>query len=234
MSSNPTDPGFELGRAHAGRPPKYTLEQILGASLGVARLVGLEGLTMGAVAAQIGAKPATLYRYVGNRDELLDATVDYLVSLRELPALPTSAASAQERRTWLADMAVMTRDHLLEVRGAADYLLLNGPTGEAGLRFMSRVCLVLGETGRSPLEVARAYDLFLTVISAYTSKTERLAVKNDGALRAQRLSDRYAAMGTDLVLDGVLAGFTGDMDGSFREATEAIIDWIEPLSAEPC
>lgn len=228
MSERPTVPSNIVKAVRRGRPPKYTSAQIVDAALLVARRTGLDALSMAEVASELGTTQATLYRYVDNRDHLLHSVVDKFLASATLPDPPRGGSSSQERAGWLVAMVLETRDHLLQVGGAADYLLLNGPTGEAGLGFMAMICQVLSLPGRPPAEIARAYDLLMTTAMAYTSKTERLAAVGGSVPRMDALADLQNAVGRDPLLGAVLSEFSGDMDRAFRSATQTIIDQIEP------
>lgn len=61
-----------------GPKPKLTQEQIVTAGIDVADRTGLEGLTMRAVADQLGISTMALYRYVPGKGELLDLMLERL------------------------------------------------------------------------------------------------------------------------------------------------------------
>ena len=59
-----------------GRPPARTRRQVVAAAIAVADAEGLDALTMRRLAAELGAGPMSLYTYVRDKDELVDAMVD--------------------------------------------------------------------------------------------------------------------------------------------------------------
>ena len=70
-----------------GRPPAYTREQVVDASIRLADADGLDAVTMRRVAAQIGAGAMSLYTYVPDREHLIDLMVDAVAAESALPAL---------------------------------------------------------------------------------------------------------------------------------------------------
>ncbi|MEV6303981.1 TetR/AcrR family transcriptional regulator C-terminal domain-containing protein [Actinoplanes sp. NPDC051861] len=70
-----------------GRPPAYTREQVVDASIRLADADGLDAVTMRRVAAEIGAGAMSLYTYVPDREHLIDLMVDAVAGEPDLPAL---------------------------------------------------------------------------------------------------------------------------------------------------
>jgi len=124
-----------------GRPRRLSLEDVLDAGIAV----GLENLTMAAVAERLGVRVTVLYNYVANRDELVR-----LASARVAHAHPFPTDNGQH---W----AIYVCEHSLALFG-----LLTGP-GDILTSFMAggqgpeveidraEMCLsVLGERGIDP------------------------------------------------------------------------------------
>lgn len=63
-------------RGRRGPAPEHDLERIAAAATALADADGLAAVTMRAVAAALGTGPASLYRYVRTRDELVELMVD--------------------------------------------------------------------------------------------------------------------------------------------------------------
>jgi AcrR family transcriptional regulator len=87
MSADPLENASGLPASHAaawglrerpskGPKPGLSLERIIAAGLAVAATDGLAAVSMGRVAAELGAGAMSLYRYVGSKDELLELMVD--------------------------------------------------------------------------------------------------------------------------------------------------------------
>jgi AcrR family transcriptional regulator len=63
-------------RPHKGPKPALSLPRIVAAAVRVADAEGLDAVSMGRVAAELGAAPMSLYRHVSAKEELLGLMVD--------------------------------------------------------------------------------------------------------------------------------------------------------------
>src|SRR5271154_2120266 len=63
-------------RPHKGPKPALSLARIVDAAVRVADAEGLDAVSMGRVAAELGAAPMSLYRHVSAKEELLTLMVD--------------------------------------------------------------------------------------------------------------------------------------------------------------
>src|SRR5580658_7206567 len=63
-------------RSHKGPRPALSLSRIVAAAVRVADTEGLDAVSMGRVAAELGAAPMSLYRHVSAKEELLRLMVD--------------------------------------------------------------------------------------------------------------------------------------------------------------
>jgi len=84
----------------AGRPAERSRAELTAAAIALADRDGLDAVTMRRVAASVGTGPASLYRYVAARDELVDLMVDAVAAEYELA--PASG-------DWLADLVEFAR-----------------------------------------------------------------------------------------------------------------------------
>src|SRR6478735_11551690 len=75
------------GPARAASQQRVSLsrERILRAAIAVADSGGIGALTIRSLAHELGVKPMSVYHYVANKDEILDAIVDIVFSEIELP-----------------------------------------------------------------------------------------------------------------------------------------------------
>ncbi|MFH9606519.1 TetR/AcrR family transcriptional regulator [Streptomyces sp. NPDC017448] len=119
-------------RGARGPAPERSRAQITEAALALADADGLAAVSMRALAQRLGTGPASLYRYVGSRDELLDLMADAVAAeldlsgaeggdwLDGLVGLALQSRAAHVRHPWLADL----NDRRGEVLGphAIDYL----------------------------------------------------------------------------------------------------------------
>jgi AcrR family transcriptional regulator len=140
--------------ARRGRPNKVNRDQIVDA----AHSLGLDGLTMQAVAAKLEVSPGALYRHVGGLDDVARSVTD-----RMRRDLEREARSDEGWRDWLRDLAVVIREQLggsaSALLGSTDRRPMRMDIGEPGLR-------LLIEAGLPPVDAAHA--LWLVVRAAAT------------------------------------------------------------------
>ncbi|MFJ7056843.1 TetR/AcrR family transcriptional regulator [Streptomyces griseobrunneus] len=119
-------------RGARGPAPERSRYEITEAALALADHEGLAAVSMRALAQRLGTGPASLYRYVGSRDELLDLMADAVAGELDLSAAPggdwlgdlvglaLQSKAAHARHPWLAEL----NDRRGEVLGphAIDYL----------------------------------------------------------------------------------------------------------------
>ena len=83
-----------------GRPAERSRAEVTAAAIALADSEGLEAVTMRRVAAAMGTGPASLYRYVLTRGELIDLMVDAVAA--EYEHVPPTG-------DWLADIVEVAR-----------------------------------------------------------------------------------------------------------------------------
>ncbi|MER5553924.1 helix-turn-helix domain-containing protein [Streptomyces sp. NPDC002793] len=132
FEARPTTVWSRPRRGSRGPAPERSRQQITEAAVALADADGLAAVSMRALAQRLGTGPASLYRYVGSRDELLDLMADAVAGeldlstppsgdwLGDLVGLALQSKAAHVRRPWLADL----NDRRGEVLGphAIDYL----------------------------------------------------------------------------------------------------------------
>ncbi|XVX20004.1 TetR/AcrR family transcriptional regulator [Actinomycetota bacterium] len=98
-----------------GRPASHSRDEITATAIAVADRDGLAAVTMRAVAAEMGTGAASLYRHIGNRDDLLDLMVDATAADIDLATPPGRAGlialgerllAVMQRHTWLPELAI--------------------------------------------------------------------------------------------------------------------------------
>ena len=82
-------------RAGVGRPAQHSRAEITAAAVMIADREGLDAVSMRRIAAELGAGAASLYRYLGSREDLLDLMTDS-TGAEFVLAAPTG--------DWLADL----------------------------------------------------------------------------------------------------------------------------------
>ena len=92
--------------------PQLSRERILAGAVAVADQGGVDALTIRSLAAHLGVKPMSLYYYVANKSEILDAIVDGIFNEISLPTVDgdwraeihlraTSARHVLRRHSWV-------------------------------------------------------------------------------------------------------------------------------------
>jgi AcrR family transcriptional regulator len=108
-------------RPHKGPKPALSLARIVDAAVRVADAEGLDAVSMGRVAAELGAAPMSLYRHLSAKEELLELMVD--AAWGDPPAAP--AAGGEWRAglaRWAWAMHAAARRHPWVVRIALNSL----------------------------------------------------------------------------------------------------------------
>jgi AcrR family transcriptional regulator len=132
-------------------------ERIVDAAIRVIDRDGIEGLSMRALGRECEVEAMSLYRYVANKDELLDAVQEGIVAQMQLAAhgaswLDTLEAAAREFRRVLAEHP---RAIGLFVRPAAT---------AGALAALEQVWRVLVKAGFNELDAMRAFQALLAFI----------------------------------------------------------------------
>lgn len=103
-------------RSGRGPVPEYSTAEIAQAAVALADAGGLSAVTMRAVAAAVGTGPASLYRYVRTRGELLELMIDRVIAedlgdgsrsgdpVADLLALARRTLGTFRRHRWLVGM----------------------------------------------------------------------------------------------------------------------------------
>src|ERR671917_978503 len=89
-----------------GRKPRVSREQVLDAALELADEGGLAAVTMASVGASLGVEAMSLYRHIGNKEEMLDGLVDRVFAEIEVPADAPDWREALRRRAVSARAAL--------------------------------------------------------------------------------------------------------------------------------
>ncbi|RAJ71271.1 TetR family transcriptional regulator [Streptomyces sp. Amel2xB2] len=97
-----------------GRPARLSREQIVETALGC----DLRTMTMRDLAERLGVSHSALYRWVRDRDQLLDLVSEVVVER----ILPEAEPTAGTWRQWLTDLAWGMHDQFLAVPGYAAHL----------------------------------------------------------------------------------------------------------------
>jgi len=131
---------------------RLSRQRVLGAAIDQADAGGLEVLTMRTLAEALDVAPMALYRYVANKDDLIDAMVDEVFGEIGVPSGGGDWRSAMRRR------AISVRDALARHRWAIGLMVSRRSPGPANLRHHDAVIGRLRASGFSVELAAHAYS----------------------------------------------------------------------------
>jgi AcrR family transcriptional regulator len=221
-------------RPSRGPKPGLTLNRIVDAAVKVAAAEGIGAVSMSRVAAELGAAPMSLYRYVGAKDELLELMFDVVVG---------TPPDVDDRAGWRAGLSQWA----LAVRAALRrnpwvvHVPLHGPPItpnqigwlEAALRCLrttglheeEKLAAVLLVSGLAWRESTLAVDI--ETAQASDNKWVQVAL-NYGTMLASLIdADRHPHVSA-MVASGIFSE-PGDPDYEFVFGLERILDGIEAL-----
>jgi AcrR family transcriptional regulator len=163
-------------RSTRDRPAKPPLseELILETAMRILREEGLDAVTMRRLATELDTGPASLYVYIRNRDELLNALFDRvggLVALEE----PDPARWREQLHRLVSGLLAAMEEH----RGIAQVAVANVPTGENALRLADNLMGVLLAGGVTPRDAAWACDILPLFTTAAAVETATYQARGD-------------------------------------------------------
>ena len=197
-------PGLDLlwGRREPGRrgpKPVLSIDAIVTAAVRLADAEGLEAVSMARVAKELGFTTMSLYRYVTNKDELLQLM--WNASVQGAGDLVLGGSTWRER---LREWATVQRDMLDRHPWITQMPMAAPPVAPNSLTFVERGMEALDETGIEDADKLGVIGL----ISSYTLSEARMA--NDAS--------RAAARAQADVGDGAAAPWT--FEGLLRELVD--------------
>lgn len=145
-----------------------TRDRVMDGALALADRDGLDGLTIRALAADLGVKPMAIYHYVASKDVLLDALVDRVFA--EVP-LPRPEDSWRDQ---LAERSRSMRDLLARHRWALSVLETRSHPGPSTLVAHEAVLDVLRRSGFSVEASAHAFALLDAFVYGYALQESML------------------------------------------------------------
>jgi AcrR family transcriptional regulator len=151
-------PMQEATARRAGRKPKVSREQVLHAALELADEGGLAAVTMASVGARLGVEAMSLYRHIGNKEEMLDGLVDRVFTEIEVPADAPDWREALRRRAVSVHAAL--RRHPWAV-GLMESRAQPGPATLGHHDAMVAILLRAGFDGRGATRVYNLLDSYI-------------------------------------------------------------------------
>jgi AcrR family transcriptional regulator len=138
-----------------------TPERIADAALAVIDAQGLDGLTVRALAQQLGLGTMTLYWYVKNKDEVMDLVADRLLAGVELPSV------GQDWRVACRQGAMAVRSALLRHPRAVPIIVGRGTFGPNGLGMVEASIGVFRAAGFGDDDAADAYFAISNYVTGF-------------------------------------------------------------------
>lgn len=221
-------------RAPSGRGPKpgLSVERIVAAGVELAASEGLGAVSMSRVAAQVGASPMSLYRYVSSKDELL-------VLMMDLPfETPPARDPAADWRTALTTWVLAYR----EILGRHPWVVrvpISGPPitpnnvawFEAGLQALDGTELAEGEKISAILltsSYVRSGAVLAADLEAAEANSDLLKILMSYGALLRELTDEQRHPAIRKVLDaGVFDFMDEDPDEDFLFGLDTILDGLE-------
>jgi AcrR family transcriptional regulator len=173
------------------RPVRVPLnrDRVLSAAVAIADAGGVGSLTIRSLADKLGVKPMSVYHYVANKDEILDAIVDLVFAEIDLPR-PGRAWRAEMRRRAMSARSVL-RGHPWAIA------LLQSRTspGPATLRHHDAVIGTLRGAGFSVAMTAHALALIDSYVYGFALSESALPIHGPEPVAeiADSMMRRYAA-----------------------------------------
>jgi AcrR family transcriptional regulator len=225
-------------RPHKGPKPALSLPRIVDAAVRVADAEGLDAVSMGRVAAELGAAPMSLYRHVSAKEALLELMVDAAWGDSPGPPAPGEGWRAGLSR-WAWAMRASARHHPWAVR-----IPINGlPIMPREVVWFENALACLRDTGLTEARKASVIMLLAGYVRnlATTEADIEAAVRTSGldpsawmssyADLLRRLTDpkRFPAL-TEFIASGVFDA-ADEPDDEFIFGLDRILDGIEALIA---
>lgn len=155
-------------QAATGRPAERSRAEITAAAIAVADRDGLAAVSMRKVAAELGTGAASLYRYVGNRDDLLDLMIDATAAELDLPP-PSGDAVADLVGLGVRQREVMRRHAWLPALMSTHATL--GPNGAGLLEYFLTVLADHPQPAGAKLEAFALYSGFVAMYAHNEANT---------------------------------------------------------------
>jgi AcrR family transcriptional regulator len=147
-----------------GRPPRLSRDQIVAAALEV----GIDNLTMAAVADRLDTSHQALYRWVGNREALVELVADTYVQ-----RLDVAPVAGEDWRGWLRRFADSLRRAVLDnLPGFAAEGLTTFRTTLPFLRLNQTALRVLTDAGFPPARAQRIYQTVGTALLGWLARED--------------------------------------------------------------
>jgi AcrR family transcriptional regulator len=223
-------------RSTRARPAKAPLSEaaIVDAALAITKAEGFEAVTMRRVAAELDTGAASLYVYVRNREELLQAMFE-----RAVDPLALVEPDPERWREQVHDLLGSFLKTLESYPGLAGALPVGPPTSENSLAGAENLFGILLAGGIKPQDAAWACDILALIVTATATEGDvrRAAMAEAGDDlddMVDRVRDAFAALPPERfpnLTTHADAMTAGDVDDRFGFAIDTFLDGLEARSA---
>lgn len=209
-----------------GRRARVSREQVLDAALAIADEGGLGAITMASVGARLGVEAMSLYRHIGNKEEMLDGLVDRVFAEIVLPHDADNWRDAMRRR------AVSAHEALRRHPWAIGLMESRAQPGPATLAHHDANVAVFLRAGFSGRETTRIYNLIDSYVYGFALQEATLPFSS--AEEMASMSEQMMAAVADAYPH--LAAIQRELAGSgfvYADEFEAGLDIIMGALPEP-
>ena len=233
---NNLSPGVALAwdlapAAARGPKPSLSLDVIVRKSIALADADGLDGVSMGKVAAALGVTTMALYRYVPTKDDLIALIGDTAVG--PPPDLSGSGEWRFGVEQWSKSLLKAYRDH----QWVLTVPVTSPPALPNQLAWIDRLLQVLGRTGlgaRDQLSAALFIDSYVrgwATISGSLARRSPRRIRPFPAAVKERLDDRFPALAPIIAAGGLdIDRSAAAADDQFTFAMTRILDGLAALT----
>lgn len=192
------------GERQAASDAGLSTQRVVAEAVRLADSEGVDGLSMRRLAGALGAGAMSLYHYVANKEQLLDAMIDVVFGEIELPPVGTDWQSAMRRRS------VSARQVLARHPWAVGLMESRTSPGPAHLRHREAITACLRRAGFPVLMATHATWLLDSYVYGYALQEASLPFDTAGEL-------------ADLVEDVFLPQLPADEFPYLNESAAALV-----------
>ena len=164
------------GERQAASDAGLSTQRVVAEAVRLADSEGVDGLSMRRLAGALGAGAMSLYHYVANKEQLLDAMIDVVFGEIELPPVGTDWQSAMRRRS------VSARQVLARHPWAVGLMESRTSPGPAHLRHREAITACLRRAGFPVLMATHATWLLDSYVYGYALQEASLPFDTAGEL----------------------------------------------------
>jgi AcrR family transcriptional regulator len=234
MPEPPRMPGQWQGKPTRNpRRRGLSTEAIVDAAMAIVDTDGLDALTMRAVAGALGTGAASLYAYVGSKDDLIEMLIDRVIGEMQFEGEPDPARWKEQFK----QTAVRMREAWGRHGDLARASFARIPMGENALVGSEWMISVLRAGGLSDRVVGLAMDLLALYIGAVSYEDSLEAGQNVSAEQWEEFTDGlqgyFSALPTDRFPHLVsLAGALTVFEDRFEFGLDVVLAGLVALDAQ--